>query len=530
MFTIREDGLWWCVVGASLVALLLAGREWKVGLPGARARPPSRLQAAMRYVHRFQLQRPVLVTVVVTLIALGCAFLLRTTGVFAPADRIAELASLSSNFALGMLTVFTLLAGMVAGFTFVVIGTLGAAFTPLLSDPAIRAPQFWRFLAFSLAGSCTSIVLLVSPPRSPEELLVPLVCFVGALFTLAMHIQSVAQDANPAALMRRLVDNDTPPVGFREWAQGRPVQVGLAIVRGALLRRDGPIAAAVTGEVVRACAHFHGVLMRTSSTVLLDTSKTWGIEYVSQVQSEFRQWVDELTRAEVLTPAAFEATSQILTYPIVWETTLATRLDEERGGYGSLRTSEASDAVHDLVEPLRQLLGATGTARAPEGATAMGDVQRLSMRTAVIGGMMTVMGQAVAAVEREAGGRGTLISESMSERIAVDLAVIAAILAVDYAAHIAGIGPTDRYERHLLHSANLNVARSYEAFWSHLGHRGTATDVVVRVLEEGEDGLDETSHIFLRDLARSLTIVRRGFDQDEAAYQSHLPARRAARS
>ncbi len=49
---------------------------------------------------------------------------------------------MSSAFAGGVPTIFTLLLGLTAGFTFTVIGTPGSTFTPLPGDPAIRAPHF----------------------------------------------------------------------------------------------------------------------------------------------------------------------------------------------------------------------------------------------------------------------------------------------------------------------------------------------------------------------------------------------------
>ena len=440
-----------CVIG-----VVLAQIEWRI-LPGRATRPPTLAQAFWRRLLKFQLQRPALLPVLVAIAALLIELAMgRWRPPFAEPPR-AELISLAESFALGMLTVFAFLAGMVAGFTFVIIGTLGSGFTPQLSDPAIRAPRFWLFLAFSLAGICTSVELLVAPPVIREVFLVPIFCLIGALFSLAAHLHGVALNADPATLVRRLTDNDQPPVGFEEWGRGRPIQVGLAIVRAALTKRDGPTAANVTREVVRACSHFQGELLRMPRSVLENPASTWGVEYIAGVESELQQWVDELESAHVFTPAAFEAAGELLSFPLVWEATLVARLDlRHRGEKG-----EADLAETDLAEPVRLLLGTRGTrVERPEPENL---VRRLTLRAATMHGAFTTFGDTLDLARCEASHPRRRVKLAQCVAIEADIIVTATRLAVDYASHLHELSNLDRYEQHLIETANAGLVRQFGA-------------------------------------------------------------------
>lgn len=437
----------------------MALREWKSDLEDRADEPPTLFGAFRRRASRLQLQRPALLPVVVTILAL-----LAETGVAQLHPPLlepspVELTALSGTFAVGMLTVFTLLAGMVAGFTFVIIGTLGASFTAQLSDPAIRAPRLWLFLAFSLAGTCTSMELLVSPPPIREVFAIPIICLLGAFAALAAHLHGVSLDANPAALMRRLTDNDTPPVGFAEWGRGRPIQVGLATVRAALSRRDAPTATAVTLEVVRACAHFQGVLMRIDVGVLRDPERTWGLVHIASVQNELRHWVDELERAEVFTPGAFDAAGQLLVQTLIWETTLTARLGLEDG-----RGSESDVAEDDLVRPVLLLLNAGEVGTGKGSGTREALVRGVAIRAAALGGALCALDAACAGLDREASAvPGRSVTNKIAAAVTSDLVSSGARLLVDYAGHLGGLGTIDRYERHLVETANADLVCRFRA-------------------------------------------------------------------
>jgi len=390
------------LLGAAFLALLLAGRAWRVALPGDPIAPQSRRQAALRRLNRAQLRRPALVPTLLTFGALAVAVGVRMA-IPTPSVRDATLSGLAGTYSVGILTVLALLAGIVTGFTFVTIGTLGETFTPLLADPAIRAPWLWRFLGCSLAGTATALYEALFPPKVPQELIVQTVCFILAVRALVAHLRSVAADSNPAALLRRLVDNDTPPVGFREWARGRPVQVGLTATRQALRLRDGPTAAAVTSEVVRACAAFQSVLLRLPARTLADPERTFGLDDIPLAQSEFHQWVDELILAGCVTPAAFEAAGQLLTYPPVWEATVAARLAFASEGEPRTAETESDDLTRDLMLPPRRLRGADRPSELPHGAPEMlRVVQRLTTHAAALEGAVGVVAAAIATLDREA--------------------------------------------------------------------------------------------------------------------------------
>jgi len=503
------------LIGAALLALLLAGRVWRVDLPGDPLAPQSRSQAALRRLNRFQLRRPALVPTPLTFGALAIAVGVRMA-IPTPPARDTALPGLAGTYSVGILTVLALLAGIVTGFTFVTIGTLGETFTPLLADPAIRAPWLWRFLGFSLAGTATALYEALFPPKVSQELIVQTVCFILAVLALVAHLRSVAADSNPAALLRRLVDNDTPPVGFREWAGGRVVQVGLTATRQALRLRDGPTAAAVTTEVVRVCAAFQSVLLRLPTRTLADPGKTFGLDYIPLVQSEFHQWVDELALAGCVTPAAFEAAGQLLTYPPVWEATVAARLALALAlaGEGELRTleTEPDDLTRDLVLPLRRLLGAERPTEVPESTPeVLRVVQRLTTHAAALGGAVAVVTAVIAALDREATAPRPLtpVTTDMVRRIAADLTTLAAHLAVEYAAHLHDAGRLDTYEQQTLRSVSEPVVQAYHALWATLGELRAPRDQARRTLDTPGDHVrsDPAACDFLDALTAPLQVA-----------------------
>lgn len=429
-------------IGSLVLTLLIAGRRWSNDVARPDTRPPGLIGVLRRVGTRAQLQRPALVPVTVTFVVLALATLARAWGT--PASDVAALQNLSSAYAGAMLTIFTLLAGLTAGFTFVVIGTVGSTYSPLLSDPAIRAPRFWWFLAFSMAGMIASVFLLLLPPRASVELAMTMVCLTLSLITLTLYLRGAALDANPATLLRRLTDNDVPPAGFRSFAHGRPVQIGLAVVRAALQQRDGPTAAAATYEVVRACAHFQHALMRKPATELADPARGWGIESIAEVQNEFRQWIDELNDSPSTPTTAYDAAGRLLAYPLIWEATLDARLDQRAD----------RDAEEDLGQPLHTLI-ATGATDA-DGSGAPVPLRRMTLTSAVLGGALRSILDAQAALHDE-GARSAALA-SVRDTVTADLAHAALRLSLQHVEGLRQIKPTDRYGTRLIATTQQRVA------------------------------------------------------------------------
>ena len=99
--------------------------------------------------------------------------------------------ALSTAFAQALVASFSLMAAIVIGFNLQVINSLGATYTPLLADSAIRSPRLWGFLGLSLAGTATSVFDLLFPPTVHEEMLIPALCLVGAVVLLGTYLKSV---------------------------------------------------------------------------------------------------------------------------------------------------------------------------------------------------------------------------------------------------------------------------------------------------------------------------------------------------
>lgn len=436
------------------LTLILSARTWSTDIAAPDSRPPGFVGVLARTITRGQLQRPALVPTLITLAALVAAWACRDHGT--PAHDVPALQSLSSAYAGAMLTIFTLLAGLTAGFTFTVIGTMGSTFTPLLSDPAIRAPRFWWFLAFSMAGMAASVFLLLLPPKSVLELAVTMVCLTGSLITLTGYLRGVALDANPATLLRRLTDNDVPPAGFRTFARGRPVQIGLAVVRAALQRRDGPIAAAATYEVVRACAHFQHAMMRKPVTELSDPRYTWGSEFIAEVQSEFRHWIDELDDNPAAPASAYDAAGRLLAYPLVWESTLTARLSHAgpQSAAGGQR-----DAEEDLEQPLHALL-VTSAANADHPSAPVA-LRKMTMKSSALSGALHTILDAQTALDDEA-ERSPAFADVRAV-VETELARAAMRLALEHARQLEEIAPTDRYEQRLVQTTQQALAEQAAA-------------------------------------------------------------------
>lgn len=481
------------IVGGA-VLILLGARRWSADTSTPDSRPPSALDVLARRVTRFQLQRPALLPAVVAVAAIVVAALLRQEAT--PAKDLAALQGMSGAYAGGMLTIFTLLAGLTAGFTFTVIGTMGSTFTPLLADPAIRAPRFWWFLAFSTAGMVASAWLLLMPPVAVAELAVTLVCLVGSIVTLTVYLRGVALDANPATLLRRLTDNDVPPAGFKTFARGRPVQIGLAVVRAALQRRDGPIAAAATYEVVRACAHFQRAMLSKPVKELGDPRLNWGPEYIAEVQGEFRQWIDELNDDSSAPASAYDSAGRLLAYPLVWESTLHARL----GIAGAGGEAATTDPREDLEQPLHELLATSGPDGEPEDDDPPLALRVMTMKTAAFAGALNTIH--AAQVHLAEGASASPEAERLSTKVARELAEATVRLASRHGGQLARVPATGGYATRLIRTTQEPIARQVAAIVTLGGYQ--AEQALRDALEKTADANDTGAPVFAAALTRAL--------------------------